>query len=442
MHTITVGARNSPLSQVQVKEVWEELRAFYPSIRFEPVFMASTGDKDLKTSLRTLDKTDFFTREIDELVLKGMCRIGIHSAKDLPEPLPKGLVMAALTRGVDPADVLVIRPGESIESLPSGAVIATSSERREQAVKQMRPDLRFIDLRGTIGQRLEKLDKGEADGVVVAEAALIRLGLTHLNRVVIPGETVRYQGQLAIIAREEDQGIIDLFRCLDCRQADSPVVLYLGLKLPENRDQRYVHYPIINIQPRALAQAEVQQMYHGLPAFTHAVFTSKSSVTIFFEYLQLSRYGLEALKDLQLIAVGKATAALIERLGGKVSVCAQKECAEGIIEVLESLDLSCAYILWPHSSLSRPLLRDYFLQKHIRFYECNLYDTVLNRDYPQPNLDKIEEIVFTSPSCVDAYMQIIGDLPVDKKWICQGPVTQAHLNRVVGQIGTQTCYLV
>jgi hydroxymethylbilane synthase len=216
---ITIGARSSPLSKAQVQEVLQEIRSHYPFVEFEPIYVKTTGDQDLKTSLRTLDRTDFFTKEIDQMLLKGECRLGIHSAKDLPFPLPSGLAVICLTKGIDSSDSLVLRPGETLEGLPKGAVIATSSVRREQTVLQLRQDLSFIDLRGTIGQRLAKLDQGEADGVVVAEAALIRLGLTHLNRIRLPGETVEGQGQLAIVARAEDEEMSSLFACMDVRQA-------------------------------------------------------------------------------------------------------------------------------------------------------------------------------------------------------------------------------
>lgn len=216
MH-IVVGARSSPLSQAQVKEVLLELQKYNPDISFSPKFVQSHGDKDLSTSLRTLDKTDFFTKEIDEMLLNDQCRIAIHSAKDLPEPLPKGLKIVALTFGLDPSDALVLRQGETLESLPSGAVIATSSVRREESIRKLRGDLKFIDLRGTIEQRLGKLKTHEADGVVVAEAALIRLNLCHLNRMIIPGDTVPNQGRLAILAREGDMDMEKLFSYIDSR---------------------------------------------------------------------------------------------------------------------------------------------------------------------------------------------------------------------------------
>lgn len=220
MSTIIVAARASPLSKVQVEEVYHELSQYYPDVSFKPLYMTSYGDSDRQTSLRLLDKSsDFFTRELDEALIQRKCSIAIHSAKDLPDPLRPGLVIAALTRGVDSADVLVLKPGSSLQTLPAGAVIATSSERREENVRALKSDVKFIDLRGTIAERLELLSTGAVDGVVVAEAALIRLKLTHLNRVRLPGETAAMQGKLAVVARQDAHAILKMFACIDSRQA-------------------------------------------------------------------------------------------------------------------------------------------------------------------------------------------------------------------------------
>lgn len=209
-----VAARNSPLSRAQVFEVEKELQLFFPSLKLEPIFVETTGDLDLKTSLRDRDKTDFFTKEVDELVERGFCRISIHSAKDLPEKIPDTLCVVAITKGVDPSDSLVIREGETLFSLPVGALIATSSKRREENVKMLRSDFRFMDLRGKIHERLKYLNSKAADGVVVAEAAIIRLKLTHLNRIRIPGMTAPLQGKLAILARKEDKEMQEVFALL------------------------------------------------------------------------------------------------------------------------------------------------------------------------------------------------------------------------------------
>lgn len=218
---VEIGARGSPLSKAQINEIYAELTNHHPDVEFIVHEIATTGDKDKETSLRTMGKTDFFTKEIDEWVLEKEGRVGIHSAKDLSDPLRNGLALYCLTRGVDAADVLVLREGETLEGLPVGAWIATSSPRREEAVRELRSDLNFRDLRGTIGERLAMLDGGKADGVVVAEAALIRLGLTHLNRIRLPKETVEGQGRLAVVGRggemqtKRDREMQALFACLD-----------------------------------------------------------------------------------------------------------------------------------------------------------------------------------------------------------------------------------
>lgn len=214
---IIAGARSSPLSQVQVKEVREELVKFHPSITIQPIYLETLGDKDKISSLRNLEKSDFFTKEIDALLLSKRCQIGIHSAKDLPDPLPQGITLAAITRGVDPRDALVLRAQEDFYNLPPQSIIATSSLRREEVIKALRRDLLFRDLRGTIHERLSLLNKGRADGVVIAEAALIRLNLTHLNRFTLPGETAPLQGKLAITCLSTDNDMLQLFSCLDTR---------------------------------------------------------------------------------------------------------------------------------------------------------------------------------------------------------------------------------
>jgi hydroxymethylbilane synthase len=207
---ITVGARGSKLSQAQVWEVHRELLQHHPHIQFKPTWVVTMGDKDKKTSLRDLDKTDFFTREVDQQQLKKEFRISIHSAKDLPEPLAPGLKIIALTKGVDSSDVLIYN-----QTLPTNALIATSSHRREQNLREWKKELRFTDIRGTIEERLAILDRGEVDGVVMAEAALIRLGFMHRKRMPIPGETAPLQGRLAVIALSTDHEMEKLFSCLN-----------------------------------------------------------------------------------------------------------------------------------------------------------------------------------------------------------------------------------
>ncbi len=212
---IIVGARASKLSRMQVAEILCELRIHHPEITFFPKLVESTGDKDQKSSLLDMDKTDFFTREIDQMLLNSECEIAIHSAKDLPDPLPAGLAIAAITRGEDPSDSLVMREGETIESLPQGAKIGTSSKRRIEMLTKLRCDLQSCDIRGTIEKRLELLEKKAVDGLIIARAALNRLQLNP-NQIKLPGETAPLQGRLAILIRTENHKMKKVLECLNC----------------------------------------------------------------------------------------------------------------------------------------------------------------------------------------------------------------------------------
>lgn len=405
-----VGARSSPLSQAQVAEVAEALKNTHPHIQLKPIYLESFGDKDRKTSLRTLAKTDFFTREIDQLLLSGGCRIAIHSAKDLPESIPDGLMVVALTKGLDTSDVLVMKPGMTLAQLPKNATIATSSERREEAVGGLRGDLRFIDLRGTIGERLLQLERGEADGIVVAEAALLRLGLSHLNRITLPGSTTPYQGQLAILARESDAEMFEMFDSLDCR----PRVLFTGLEAPRSfLEKRFVHFPLIQIVPRPRPVLDISP-------FTHVVFGSKNGVRIALEYFP-------ELIQLQGIAVGKATGQEMSLHGFNAIHIAEREQTEGIVELIDTLDLRKAHLLWPHSASSRPLLKEALIARNVQFHEWIAYDTRPFQSAPLPDLFPFSEIAFTSTSTVEAFANFFGDPPSHLKLNGIGPITDLSI---------------
>ncbi len=424
---LIVGARKSPLSQKQLEEIFKEISFYHPDIRFTPLLMETMGDKDLRTSLRSLDKTDFFTREIDQLLLEGKCRIAIHSAKDLPDPLPKELTIAAITKGIDPSDALVLREGQTFEQLPPYAKIATSSQRREEAIRKLRSDLCYMDIRGTIEMRLQALDAGTVDGVVIAEAALIRLNLTHRNRLKLDIETAPLQGRLAVVARKNDVLMQRLFSCIDDRKQIRS--LYLGLELPFSafEDRSLIHRPILAVQPRRLDEADVFEAFQQLPLYTHLIFTSKPAVRLFFQALPYFQIPLLFLHQKHFIAVGKATQRAIEEHGIKVAMTAQEEQAEGVLEILKDLSPSSSYLFWPHSSLARPLIADYFTQKGYRFKECSLYDTKPLEKFELPSLSSFDEIIFTSPSTVKAFFHLYPNFSENKKLTTIGPITESCL---------------
>ena len=210
---ISVAARDSALSRAQVEEVLIELRQYYPYIEFSLNWIKTTGDLDQSSSLLTKEKTDFFTKEVDEAVLSGTSQIAIHSAKDLPEPIHPDLTVLLYTKGLDPSDVLVFRKGENLSSLPPFSKVGTSSLRRIENLHFLRKDLCPVDIRGEIAKRLFLLDEGKVDALIMANAALIRLKILR-DTLLLPGPVSPMQGRLAIIAKKGDLEMEEVFRVL------------------------------------------------------------------------------------------------------------------------------------------------------------------------------------------------------------------------------------
>ncbi|MBF5059329.1 hydroxymethylbilane synthase [Candidatus Neptunochlamydia vexilliferae] len=407
---IKIGARGSLLSRRQVKEVMGEIPHFCE-------WVETVGDRDLESSLGPMEKTDFFTREIDQRVLDGRCDVGIHSAKDLPDPLPEGLEMVALTEGVDPSDSLVMREGDRLETLPVGAVIGSSSERRDRVVKGLRPDLKCIEVRGPVDKRLEMLDRGEIDGLVVAEAALIRLGIER-NRISLPGKTAPLQGKLAILARNGDKEMEAFFKKFDSRKKDR--VLHVGLSAPK----KGTHLPLIEIVPRDFESFEIKKAFADMEEYTHLIFTSQKGVEVFFQCM--GHYGLK-LGQKKIFAVGRKTAVALREKGLRDLEVAVEETQEGIIHLLALEDLGRAYVLLPQSALARPALAATLRIRRIRHQVCPLYDTRTRWPEVKPDLKNFDEVFFTSPSTVRAFQEVFGKVPKGMKVSAIGPITEQSL---------------
>lgn len=215
-----VGTRSSPLALRQVREVLDNLKKFYPQFKVKIVTMDTYGDKDKKTFISSIEGSDFFTREIDQALLRGEIDFAVHSAKDLPDSIKEGLVITAITEGFDSRDALVSKKGLSLGQLPQGAVIGTSSKRRKEGLRSFRSDFKLVDIRGTIEERLRKLDSNGLDAIVIAVCALLRLGLENRINQIIPSSIIKPhpgQGSLAIITRKERPGLVKILSTLDSR---------------------------------------------------------------------------------------------------------------------------------------------------------------------------------------------------------------------------------
>lgn len=212
---LRLGTRPSPLAIRQVKEV-EKLLGGIASFEIIPVM--TTGDRDKKTPLSGMEGSDFFTRDIEEALISGRIDAAVHSAKDLEAEQPGELMIAAVTRSTSPYECLISRDRRSLGRLRSGAAIGTSSLKRKEALLRFRPDLIIKDIRGTIEERLARLDKGDYDAVIMAHAALIRLGYEDRISEIIPADIIRphpLQGRLAVQIRRDRPDLAGIFRRID-----------------------------------------------------------------------------------------------------------------------------------------------------------------------------------------------------------------------------------
>ncbi len=206
-------------------------------------------------------------------------------------------------------------------------------------------------------------------------------------------------------------------------------ILYLGIDPPTHQNgESYIHYPIIQVIPRDRNSPEIQQAFKGMSHYTHLLFTSKNGVRIFMEHHLGLGGRLEEILDKSIVAVGKQTAEVVRYFGMKAAMVAQEETAEGITHLLGGLALTHPYFFWPHSVLSRSVIPDFFKKAGYRYAACAIYNTIPFKPRENPPFAEIEEIVFTSPSTVDAFAQFFGSPPPHVAVIGIGPVTQQAIN--------------
>ena len=201
-HTAILGTRGSRLALVQAEECAATLRA--AGIAVEIRVIRTTSEHHPEMPLAVIDQRDVFTRQLDEALLSGEIDLAVHSLKDVPTEPPEWIDLVAITRRRDPSDVLVSDGSHTLEDLPQGAVVATSSQRRRAQLLYRRPDLGVVGIRGNVDTRVRKMREGAADAVVLARAGLERLGLDAPHTVIPPEVMLPAvgQGALTVAARE------------------------------------------------------------------------------------------------------------------------------------------------------------------------------------------------------------------------------------------------
>jgi uroporphyrinogen III methyltransferase / synthase len=218
---LRVVVRDSRLSAIQLEEIKEQ----FPEIPIQKIPVLSFGDKHHEISLLENTRPDIFTYELDQALLRDEADIAVHSAKDLPYPLPEGLEVIALTERVYSEDALISVNRLKLSELPTGARVATSSVLRKTQLLKERPDLSVVSIRGTIEQRIRQVQEGHVEALVVALCALERLEISYMASEILPFETHPLQGSLAIVARANNAYLKSLFHKIDVRKTYGKVYL-------------------------------------------------------------------------------------------------------------------------------------------------------------------------------------------------------------------------
>ncbi|WP_342806400.1 hydroxymethylbilane synthase [Alteromonas sp. M12] len=215
---IKIATRKSALALWQAEFVKAELEKAHPHIAIELVPMTTKGDVILDTPLAKVGGKGLFIKELEVAMQKGEADIAVHSMKDVPVEFPDGFGLHAICQRENPLDAFVSNKYEDIVSLPKGAIVGTSSLRRQVQLKAYRPDVQIKDLRGNVNTRLAKLDEGQYDAIILASAGLIRLNMADRirqeisSRVTLPAVG---QGAVGIECRTEDAELVALLQPLN-----------------------------------------------------------------------------------------------------------------------------------------------------------------------------------------------------------------------------------
>lgn len=207
---LKIATRQSPLALWQANFVKNRLEDLYPQIEVKLISMVTKGDVILDTPLAKIGGKGLFVKELENALLEKCADIAVHSMKDVPMQFPKGLGLSVICKREDPRDAFVSNKYQSLDELPQGSIVGTSSLRRQCQLKQLRPDLDIRSLRGNVGTRLTKLDNGDYDAIILAAAGLIRLGMP--NRITSFIETTQFlpaagQGAVGIECRTDDVAV-------------------------------------------------------------------------------------------------------------------------------------------------------------------------------------------------------------------------------------------
>jgi len=394
------GTRPSNLALTQTRDALNRIEGMLGSISFEMVPIASVGDTDRTLDLRE-SPADFFTRELDAALLRGEIDLAVHSAKDLPDPIHGKIGWFWLPWREEPRDVLILSKGRKVSALPGNPVIGVSSDRREEYCTRRFPNGIQKTIRGNIEERIAQVDNGDFDVVVMAAAALIRLGIKDritewipLNELEVP----EGQGYLAITFRKGDAKI----------EALRPLVPLLGKKvlltcsealqekaaaLVRDFGGNPIQFPLIRLECRC----------GGLPrheGFDWLVVTSPSSVRCFMEMVRHQNLDLRTLP--KIMVCGRGTADEFVKYG--LHADAQPESgfsAESLVDLARKTVNPGERILRLRSDKAGSQLAEALRETGAEVEDAVIYDNIRIEHEEVPSFDTV---FFASASAVESFI--------------------------------------
>ena len=221
--SLKIATRESPLALWQAEHIRNQILHFHPQLKVELLGMTTRADQWLETPLNKIGGKGLFVKELEESMLRGEADMAVHSMKDVPMELPEGLVLHTICEREDPTDAFVSNNYSSLDALPEGAVLGTSSLRRQCQIMLLRPDLQVKSLRGNVNTRLRKLDEGEFDAIILASAGLKRLGFSERIRESLqPSQCMPAggQGAVGIEIRSDDTELMEILAPLNHRETN------------------------------------------------------------------------------------------------------------------------------------------------------------------------------------------------------------------------------
>ena len=223
MKKLVIATRRSQLALWQSEYIKAELLKHYPNMEVELQEFTTKGDKILDVPLAKIGGKGLFTKELEVAMLEGSAHLAVHSLKDVPTQFEDGLVLAAVSKRFNPQDALLSNKYKTIEELPKGAVVGTTSLRRRMAIKMLRPDIELKDLRGNINTRIAKLNAGEYDAIILAATGIEKLHLQNEIKYFTPISTdvmIPSMGQATLgIETTNDPKIIEIVKVLNDKNA-------------------------------------------------------------------------------------------------------------------------------------------------------------------------------------------------------------------------------